>query len=63
MMMFRSLVSVPMVLFAALTVAEASKGPQITNKVYFDITHGEKQLGRGTFFSTVASLLIPINLF
>ncbi|OCF38665.1 peptidyl-prolyl cis-trans isomerase B [Kwoniella heveanensis CBS 569] len=26
--------------------AEASKGPIITNKVYFDITHGDKPLGR-----------------
>lgn len=27
-------------------VAEASKGPKITQKVYFDITHGDEPLGR-----------------
>ena len=26
--------------------AEAAKGPKITHKVYFDIQHGEEQLGR-----------------
>jgi peptidyl-prolyl cis-trans isomerase B (cyclophilin B) len=26
--------------------ASASKGPIITNKVYFDIQHGDKPLGR-----------------
>nr|XP_036582994.1 peptidyl-prolyl cis-trans isomerase b precursor [Colletotrichum truncatum]KAF6791890.1 peptidyl-prolyl cis-trans isomerase b precursor [Colletotrichum truncatum] len=26
--------------------AEAAKGPKITNKVYFDITHGDEPLGR-----------------
>jgi len=26
--------------------AEATKGPKITNKVYFDITHGDDKLGR-----------------
>ena len=29
--------------------AEAVRGPKITNKVYFDIKHGDKDLGRGTF--------------
>lgn len=28
--------------------AEAAKGPKITNKVYFDIQHGDEYLGRGT---------------
>ena len=26
--------------------AEAAKGPKITHKVYFDITHGDEPLGR-----------------
>lgn len=33
-------------LFAATTVVAAGKGPVITNKVYFDIKHGEEDLGR-----------------
>lgn len=32
-------------LFVAQPV-EAAKGPKITHKVYFDITHGEEPLGR-----------------
>ncbi len=32
--------------FCAQSV-EAAKGPRITNKVYFDINHGDKPLGRG----------------
>ena len=27
-------------------IAEAAKGPKITHKVYFDITHDDKPLGR-----------------
>ena len=29
--------------------AEAARGPKITSKVYFDIKHGDKELGRGVF--------------
>jgi peptidyl-prolyl cis-trans isomerase B (cyclophilin B) len=29
--------------------AEAAKGPKITHKVYFDIKHGDKNLGRSAF--------------
>jgi len=32
-------------LFMGQTV-EAAKGPKITNKVYFDIQHGDESLGR-----------------
>ncbi|KAK4049601.1 Peptidyl-prolyl cis-trans isomerase B [Microbotryomycetes sp. JL201] len=38
------------------SAVEAAKGPVITNKVYFDIRHGEKDLGRiviGLFGKTV----------
>jgi peptidyl-prolyl cis-trans isomerase B (cyclophilin B) len=33
-------------LFVFAPVAEAAKGPVITNKVYFDIEQGGKPLGR-----------------
>ena len=38
------LFGVGVVLFAQ--TAEASKGPKITHKVYFDIQHGDEPLGR-----------------
>jgi peptidyl-prolyl cis-trans isomerase B (cyclophilin B) len=38
------LVGVSLVFFAS--GAEAAKGPKITHKVYFDITHGDEPLGR-----------------
>ena len=28
---------------------DAAKGPKITNVVYFDIKHGEKDMGRSTY--------------
>ncbi|KAF1358073.1 peptidyl-prolyl cis-trans isomerase B [Lizonia empirigonia] len=40
------ILSVTFVFFAQS--AEASKGPKITHKVYFDITHGDEELGRIT---------------
>jgi hypothetical protein len=33
--------------FCAQSVDAANKGPQITSKVYFDISHGGKPMGRG----------------
>ena len=38
------LVGVGLVFFSG--TAEASKGPKITNKVYFDIEHGDEPVGR-----------------
>jgi peptidyl-prolyl cis-trans isomerase B (cyclophilin B) len=38
--------------FCAQSV-EAAKGPKVTHKVFFDIKHGEKDLGRSTFVSYV----------
>lgn len=35
-------------LFFGQTV-EAAKGPKITHKVYFDIKHGDEDMGRITF--------------
>lgn len=34
--------------FCAQSV-DAAKGPRITNKVFFDIKHGDESLGRGAF--------------
>lgn len=51
--MFRRLAySLLLVAFAALVSihgVEAARGPKITSKVYFDIEHGGKPLGRGTW--------------
>jgi hypothetical protein len=38
------ILSVTFVFFAQS--ADAAKGPKITHKVYFDITHGDEELGR-----------------
>ena len=38
------LVGVSLVCFSQ--PAAAAKGPKITHKVYFDIKHGDKELGR-----------------
>ncbi|KAF2657331.1 peptidyl-prolyl cis-trans isomerase B [Lophiostoma macrostomum CBS 122681] len=38
------ILSVTFVFFSQ--TAQASKGPKITNKVYFDITHGDEEIGR-----------------
>ncbi|KAF2133995.1 peptidyl-prolyl cis-trans isomerase B [Dothidotthia symphoricarpi CBS 119687] len=38
------ILSVTFVFFAQ--ASEAAKGPKITHKVYFDITHGDEELGR-----------------
>jgi len=36
--------------FCAQSV-EAARGPKITHKVYFDIKHGDKDMGRSAFNS------------
>jgi peptidyl-prolyl cis-trans isomerase B (cyclophilin B) len=36
-------------LFFAQAAEAAGKGPRITNKVYFDLTHGDEELGRIVF--------------
>lgn len=38
-------VSIVVAFFCAQSV-EAAKGPKITHKVYFDIQHGDENLGR-----------------
>jgi len=59
-------VSLMVVLTAALLffgqTAEAAKGPKITHKVYFDIKHGEEDMGRivlGLYGKTVPKVSIP----
>jgi peptidyl-prolyl cis-trans isomerase B (cyclophilin B) len=50
------------VYFAQVTEA-ATKGPKITNKVYFDITHGDEQLGRvviGLYGKTVPKVCFDL---
>ncbi|KAI9884969.1 MAG: Peptidyl-prolyl cis-trans isomerase B [Watsoniomyces obsoletus] len=46
----RGILSLVLALFASLLLlahaTEATKGPKITHKVYFDINHGDKSLGR-----------------
>jgi peptidyl-prolyl cis-trans isomerase B (cyclophilin B) len=46
----RTLLSILLILTIAFVffaqASEAAKGPKITHKVYFDITHDEKPLGR-----------------
>jgi hypothetical protein len=49
--------------FAALAaicaqVAHAANGPKITNKIYFDIEHGGKPVGRGKYTCTFRRLLV-----
>lgn len=44
---------------------EAAKGPKITNKVYFDIEHGDEPLGRivlGLYGKTVPKVSSPVRL-
>ena len=41
---------------------EAAKGPKITHKVYFDITHGDEPMGRivlGLYGKTVPKVRPP----
>ena len=50
MLKLRRLVVVVAVIFGILLcfaeTAQATKGPKVTNKVYFDIQHGDESLGR-----------------
>ena len=39
-------VFVSVITFFCAQSVEAVKGPKITHKIYFDIKHGEKELGR-----------------
>lgn len=45
--------------------AEAAKGPKITHKVYFDIKHGDEEMGRivfGLYGKTVPKVSLVFNL-
>ena len=49
MLNFRIILTLAVVLLAGMwTVTAEGKGPLITNKVYFDIKQGDKNLGRST---------------
>lgn len=51
MFLRRSLIAVLIITVAAFFSAQsvdAAKGPKITNKVYFDVKHGDKDLGRSS---------------
>jgi hypothetical protein len=46
--------------FCAQSV-EAARGPKITSKIYFDIKHGDKDLGRSAFTPLSRRLLFPVD--
>jgi len=46
--------------FCAQSV-EAARGPKITSKVYFDIKHGDQDMGRSAFATLSRRLSIPVN--
>ena len=59
MFLRRSLIVILLATVAAFFCAqsvEAAKGPKITNKIYFDIKHGDKELGRSTCL-----VLVPLG--
>lgn len=62
--MFFSRLSVALLVLAitallSVNSADAARGPQITNIVYFDITHGDESLGRSAL--VVSSAVYSID--
>jgi len=43
---------VSIVAFFCIQSAEAAKGPKVTNKIYFDVRHGDEDLGRSMYLLT-----------
>jgi len=43
---------VSIVAFFCIQSAEATKGPKVTNKIYFDVRHGNEDLGRSMYLLT-----------
>jgi hypothetical protein len=42
-------VVVTLAAFFCAQPVEAARGPKISNKIFFDIKHGDQELGRSTF--------------
>ena len=52
--------------YFAQTAEAAGKGPKITHKVYFDVQHGDEDMGRivlGLYGKTVPKVWQSINAF
>lgn len=49
-----ALVLISIAAFFCAQSADAAKGPKITHKVYFDIRHGDKDIGRGLCYVETA---------
>jgi peptidyl-prolyl cis-trans isomerase B (cyclophilin B) len=60
-----SLLLVALVALVSIHGVEAAKGPKITSKVYFEIEHGGKPLGRSTWccllFSSHLKLIYDVT--
>ncbi|KAH8119110.1 cyclophilin-like domain-containing protein [Phellopilus nigrolimitatus] len=54
-----SLLAVSVAALFSVQSVEAAKGPKITHKVYFDIKHGDENLGRKTIFMNVLLQTVP----
>ena len=50
--LFFSFLVVSLAALFTVQSVEAAKGPKITHKVYFDVKHGDEELGRSQFMFT-----------
>ena len=56
--LFFSLLVVSFAALFAVQSAEAVRGPKITHMVYFDIKHGDEDLGRSKYCSHIEKLSV-----